>query len=99
MTPAAFAAPVEIGLRYIPQREIVAPGALGPYLAALSAHPWPSLEDLGQVVLGDVNSELVPRWAQVRLTVRAEGRSHSVVLEDRQPKWDNPKLMNRLPPV
>ena len=97
MTVAAFGAPVEVGLRYIPERDIVAPGALGDYLEALSAHPWPSLEDLGQILLGDINSELVPRWAQVKLSGRVDGQLHSVVLEDRQPKWDNPKLMSRLP--
>jgi 7-cyano-7-deazaguanine reductase len=46
-------------------------------------------------VLDDLNNELVPRW--VELTVERDAPlPHRVVIEDRQPNWDNPQLMARL---
>lgn len=91
-------AAVEVRLRYIPDRHIVTRAVFVDYLLALAEYDWSSLEDLGQTMLGDLNSELVPRWVQLILTARPGGELHHVVLEDRQPKWDNPKLLARLQP-
>ena len=52
------------------------------------------------MILDDVNNEVVPRWVQVTVTApgdRAAGvDGHGVMLEDRQPRWDNPALLSRL---
>ncbi len=95
---AGFDAAIEVRLRYIPDRDIVARAVFADYLLALAEYDWSSLEDLGQTMLSDLNSELVPRWVQLILTARPGGELHNVVLEDRQPKWDNPKLLARLQP-
>ena len=92
--------PVAVTLRFVPDRVILATGAFGPYLGALGEGPWESLERLAATVLEDVGNELVARWAEVTATVmdRGDGKpsGHSVFLEDRQPRWDNPHLLGRL---
>ncbi|MBL28733.1 MAG: hypothetical protein CMM50_14395 [Rhodospirillaceae bacterium] len=86
-------------VRYIPDRDTLAAPVFTRYLAALANAPWPDLETLGAAMLGDLNSELVPRWMQVvLLTTRSDDGEYSVLLEDRQPKWDNPRLLGRLKP-
>jgi len=37
----------------------------------------------------------VPRWVQI-VAARTGGTDHQVIIEDRQPKWDNPALLARL---
>ena len=92
--------PTRVGVRYVPDKLILESAAFGRYLKALGGEPWPSLEDVAAVILDDVNNEVVPRWAQI--TVSAPGDvhpgidSHGVILEDRQPRWDNPALLSRL---
>ena len=98
LEPSGFEAAVEVRLRYVPDRHVLSPATFGDYLAGLAEFEWASLEDVGQTMLGDLNSELVPRWSQLILTSRPEGRLHNVVLEDRQPRWDNPALLARLMP-
>lgn len=89
-----------IGVHYVPDRLIVEPSAFGRYLDALAKIEWESLEALATAILGDFTNELVARW--VRVVVKApEGAyrgvgSHEVMIEDRQPQWDNPALLSRL---
>lgn len=92
----AFAAPVRLRLRYIPDGDIASADVFGAYCDGLGGFAWNSLEDFGQTVLGDINSELVPRWAQIQVTIDANGQMHQVLLEERRPNWDNPKLLARL---
>lgn len=87
-----------VGLDYIPDRAILDAGAFGAYLQALAAQLWNSIEEIGGAVLGDVESEVLPRY--LRVTVRDEqseaGRSHIVLFEGRQPDWKNDALLARL---
>jgi len=92
--------PTRLIVHYVPDRLIIDPAAFGRYLEALSALEWDSLEQLATAVLGDFNDQLVGRWVRVVATV-PEGTypgvgSHEVVIEDRQPGWDNPSLLSRL---
>jgi len=89
-------APVTVRVRYVPDRHILAASVFGTYLSALEQSSWDSLEVLGVAILGDLNSELVPRWMQVILVAKADANEYSVMLEDRQPRWDNPRLLSRL---
>lgn len=85
-------APVRIEILYIPDRMILAEGALDAYLGLLAAAPP---EALAIAVLEDINSELVPRW--LRVTIGAEdGDGHAVMAEDCQPGWHNDALVSRL---
>ncbi len=80
---------------YVPDKLIVARAAFERYLAALGDHDWPAPEAIAVATLGDFNNELVPRW----VCVIVERDRHQVVVEDRQPGWQNPALLAHLPAV
>lgn len=89
-----------IAIRYVPDRLILDPAGLPAYLAALAAAEWPTLEALATAILDDLGNEVVARWTQVVVTAPAAPdagvEAHSVMLEDRQPKWSNDALLSRL---
>ena len=88
-----------IMLRYIPDRKILDANAFAKYLKAVGEATWESPEDLAVTVLTDVNNEIIGRWMQISLSTPDQNNpitTHGVVLEDRQPGWDNPSLMGRL---
>jgi len=90
----------DIVLRYIPDRLVLNAKAFGDYLEALSKVTWDSPEDLAVTILSDVSNEVVSRWAQVNLSMpelqHHAVATHSVLIEDRQPGWDNASLLGRL---
>lgn len=87
-------------LRYIPDRHIIDSGSFAAYLVAVAKCTWSNSEDLSVTALTDINNELVARWIQVSLRAPQHQASalniHDVVLEDRQPGWDNSALLARL---
>jgi NADPH-dependent 7-cyano-7-deazaguanine reductase QueF len=92
--------PTHLSIQYVPDRTIVDPDAFGHYLEALAGLEWESLEALATAVLGDFSDQLVGRWIRV-VAIAPEGAypgvgSHEVVIEDRQPDWDNPSLLSRI---
>lgn len=91
---------IRIAIRYVPDRSVLIADSLGAYLQTLAADTWESLEEVGALVLNDINDCLVPRWIEVHVSTRqgfdAAIESHAVLLADRQPKWDNPGLLARL---
>ena len=91
---------VTMSLRYIPDRDVLNPDCLALYYREISGAEWRSLEEVAVTLLDDINNEVVPRWLSVALIRRdmatPEREKHGVVLEDRQPRWDNPRLLNRL---
>lgn len=91
-----LSASVKLILRYVPDRLLLARASFGDYLAGLTARPWPDLESLGVVAIEDLNSELIPRWLHVTLSTTLASTEHAVTLEDRQPRWDNAKLLHRM---
>jgi len=90
----------DIVLRYVPDRNVLDAKAFGDYLEALSKVTWDTPEDLAVTIISDVSNEVVARWAQVNLSMpelqHHAVETHSVVIEDRQPGWDNPSLLARL---
>ena len=90
----------EVRLRYVPDRRILDPASFGAYLATVGGEPGESVEGFAAMVLNDINNELVPRWVQVTVSAPSDGvdgvDGHGVMLEDRQPRWDNPALLSRL---
>ena len=78
-------------LRYVPDRWVIDPAGFAAYLSQLAGFPG-GLEALALAVLDDVGNEAVPRWTEVR----TERIAHRVVVEDRQPMWDNPHLFARM---
>jgi 7-cyano-7-deazaguanine reductase len=83
-------------LLYVPDKLILKAGSLARYLEALAEAPWESLEAVAVTVRDDINNEVVPRWLQITVSAPAGEHSHGVMLEDRQPRWDNPALLSRL---
>lgn len=97
---AGDGAPLAIVLRYVPDKWTLDPAAFARYLAVLADANLPSIEAVGVALLEDVNNEMVPRWIQVVATTAGgeeeAAERHGILLEDRQPKWDNPALLSRL---
>ena len=91
--------PTVIAIHYVPDRLIVTPESFSNYLEALSKETWSNLEELTTTVLGDLSNQLVARWICVKGTISGEYypdlRAHEVLIEDRQPEWDNPSLLSR----
>ncbi|MDA0239604.1 MAG: hypothetical protein O3A84_06205 [Proteobacteria bacterium] len=88
---------LKVRLRYVPDRNILCPDSFSRYLDSLSAMTWESREQIAAHILDDINNEVVARWVQIMLQVTAEPTvPHLVLMEDRQPKWDNPDLLSRL---
>jgi 7-cyano-7-deazaguanine reductase len=89
-----------ISLRYVPDKVIMQPESFGHYLDALGTLEWDSLEEAAAAVLNDVNNEIIARWLQVRISapeqVHPGINAHEVLFEDRQPNWDNSRLLSRL---
>ena len=89
-----------IHLRYVPDKMILNPASFGRYLDALGTMPWETLEESAAAVLNDVNNELISRWLQVSISAPDQVHHgidrHEVLLEDRQPNWDNAGLLSRL---
>lgn len=104
---AALAAAAEDGdtasllIRYVPDTLVMEKSSLGGYLQVIGAGDWQSLEDVAAAILDDLNNELVPRWVHVGISGPEDGNGarHSVIVEDRQPNWDNPALLARLSPT
>lgn len=96
------AAEIALGLRYVPDRLILAGAAVEAYLGALGDASWPSLEAIAGAALEDLNNELVARWVHLTLGVEhgagTRHQTHRVTFEDHQPGWDNPGLLARLEP-
>ena len=84
-------------LCYVADRRVLSLDAFSAYLDAVAKSAWPTLEAAAIFMLGDINNELIPRWAQIRLITGSDGREHghSVIIEDRQPGWDNPTILAR----
>jgi hypothetical protein len=89
-----------ITLRYVPDRMVLDSKSFGQYLEALAQVGWNLPEDLAVTVITDINNQVVSRWMQVTLKapelLHHAVETHSVVIEDRQPGWDNPGLLGRL---
>jgi 7-cyano-7-deazaguanine reductase len=85
-----------LSLRYIPDRLIIDRGSFPGYVMALCAEERP-IETLASDLLEDINNELVARWVQVIIFEESEEENlHSVVMEDRQPQWNNSQILSRI---
>ncbi|RED52413.1 hypothetical protein [Aestuariispira insulae] len=87
-----------VHLFYVPDKLLLTTQAFELYLHEFDRHAFASLEELALTILDDLNNELVARWIQIRVEADAKGldRGHRVMVEDRQPKWDNGFLLARL---
>lgn len=98
-TPSFALGPLKFIVRYVPDRSLLDPSCLSDYLHALTQPNWPSLEALAVAMRDDISNEVIPRWIEILVSpsdASLEIARHSVLVEDRQPQWDNPRLLARL---
>lgn len=90
---------IDVTLTYAPDRFVVTRGNWNTYLQHLgSTARFPSLEAFADTILDDVNNEIVPRWLQVQAKLTLDEHViQTVLVEDRQPNWDNAALLYRAP--
>jgi 7-cyano-7-deazaguanine reductase len=87
----------QITIRYVPDKSILPLDAFSRYLAALEDISGEPLESLAAIILDDFNNEIVPRWVQIVAARNDDGQARQgVLIEDRQPNWDNPSLLSHL---
>lgn len=95
----AFGGRLRVTLRYVPDAKTLQPARFTAYLETLESFDWPSHENLATTILQDVSNELVPRWVQI-ITHQDGGADgspeHKVLVEDRQPQWNNAALLANL---
>jgi 7-cyano-7-deazaguanine reductase len=88
-----------VHLTYVPDKLVLAAESFGVYLAAFDAGAPPMIELVAFDILDDINNEIVPRWVQVIVTAPHDGpgpQPQKVIVEDRQPNWDNPRVLAHL---
>jgi hypothetical protein len=98
-TPSFALGPLKFIARYVPDRLLLDPSCLSDYLHALTQPDWPSLEALAVAMRDDISNEVIPRWIEILVSpsdASLKIARHSVLVEDRQPQWDNPRLLARL---
>ncbi len=89
--------PITLTLRYIPDKVILDSRCFDSYLTEVAAHQDQHIETLAATVAEDFNNELVTKWVQViAYEDLGDSSKHNVVIEDKQPRWDNPHLLARL---
>ncbi len=92
--------PARMTLRYVPDKLILKTDCLTEYYAEIKRIAFDNFESAAVLLMDDFNNELVPRWINLRLdtqtSVNDQIRYHETALEDRQPKWNNPRLLDRL---
>jgi len=88
---------IQIELRYIPDRVILRTSSFSNYISGLFEDTNQTLEHYSLTLCEDIHDELITRWINTNLDQRMkDGTEHCVNIEDRQPQWDNPQLLNRL---
>jgi hypothetical protein len=89
-----------VRLTYVPDKLLLEAGAFAAYLAAFDDATAARIEALALTILDDIGNEFVPRWAQVAVSQphgEAGAGMQCVIVEDRQPNWDNARILACLP--
>ena len=86
-----------ITLSYVPDKLVLLTKAFQEYLKYLELDEILALEPIALRLLDDINNEVVPRWAEIKIsTCFGAETSSSVIVVDQQPRWANPGLLARL---
>lgn len=98
-TPSFSLGPLKIVVRYVPDKLLLEPASLSDYVHALTQPRWTSLESVVLAMRDDFGNEVIPRWIEIVVSPSESSLDiarHSVLVEDRQPQWDNRNLLARL---
>lgn len=98
-TPVADTVEHHVRLRYVPASAILDANAWQEYLSCVGNLSWASIEELTAIIVADANDQLVPRWIEVSITAIRDGTEHWVIMDDKQPGWDNEDILARLDSV
>jgi 7-cyano-7-deazaguanine reductase len=100
LTGAENVFPARLSLRYVPDRLLLKPACLASYFQEIETITFDNLEQAAVLLMEDFNNELVPRWINMRLNKHTADsgtvQHHEATLEDRQPRWHNARLIERL---
>jgi len=103
LTPKSPTGSLDVTIRYVPGKLVLAPESFEDYLHLLEELDWPTLEDLATAIVKDISNEMLTRWSQVNVKSAQSGldhvATHEVTVEDQQPGWRNDDLIFRLPPI
>ncbi len=83
-----------VNIYYVPDKLLLRSDVFELYLHNFKDEETYSLEELALMILDDLNNELIPRWVQV--SVNSDHEKHRVLIEDRQPIWENKDLLSRI---
>lgn len=89
-------------LRYVPDKLLVDERSLDAFLASLARAGPDMPEATALAILDEINNEIVPRWVQIAVAGGDGGDgkpAQTVIVEDCQPNWENPGILDRLPPL
>lgn len=92
--------PLELILRYIPDKTIMHPDAVDRYLVQVKREHWDSIEEVASAITEDFKNEIIARWA--RLTIRGKAilggieGEHTIIAEETQPGWNDKGMLNRI---
>lgn len=93
---------IHLEVRFVPDRYVVSANHFNAYLAHLNTWPFDTLESLCAALRDDFANVLIGKWTQVTVigeSINKHGcQEQQVVMEDRQPKWNNTTLLDRLKP-
>lgn len=91
----------KITLRYVPDENIIQPEKFCEYVNIFTGEE--NLEKIAGAIIEDLNNEFLPRWIRVTVSEKSEKKEQSfsqrVIIEDRQPGWQNSELMEKLKAV
>jgi hypothetical protein len=88
---------IDVELRYVPDRDIVTRPALTRYLGHMAELDWQGIEHLGVTLTEDFFDVSIARWVEVLLRSEDEdGSRHEFLAEERQPAWNNTRLLDRI---
>lgn len=97
--PMATGAQMEIQIRYVPDRLICLFSQMEEYFKLLARAACHGIEELANSIADDFCNEVIPCWLSVDITLSPgesqSGSGASVHVEDRQPHWDNPSLLQQ----
>ena len=89
---------VIIVLRYVPDQLILEESSLNLYFQNLRNENATSSQQVGLMMLEDLNNELVPRWLHLTIitNLHINGLNHhnKVCFQDQQPNWNNIALFS-----
>lgn len=85
----------QINLRYVPDKHVLEASEILDCAETLHRQSG-SLEPLAHLLIEEINNAIIPRWVRVEIIQASPALTQRVVMEDRQPKWDNAFLISRM---